>query len=289
MSEILKALSEGTDAAGGFTVPDILAREVLEYVQANAVTVPDMQRVKMTSDTHLLPDLTSGQTAYWPGENTTITGSDVAFGRVTLSAKKVAALTTISTELLEDSAAPIARIITEQMGKDLALAVDTQILGTATSVFSTPLGSTASTANTYSAGTLSWTDLIEGQSLIEQADHPSPNVMYINPVNVKKLKLLTDGSARPIFEEQTWGQPILEPATIGRIMGMNVKATTTLTSSAIVMGVKGRMGYFGDRRSLNMHKDYQIQTDNWIYQSNMRVAFNTKFRGNAHALLFEVS
>ena len=132
MANILKALNETTEASGGFTVPDVLAREVLAYIQASAVTIPDMQKVTMTSDTLLLPKLTSGNTARWVSENTTITGSDAGFGRTTLSAVKVAALSTISSELLEDSiAAPsIARIMTEQMGKDIALAINSEILGT---------------------------------------------------------------------------------------------------------------------------------------------------------------
>ena len=83
MANILKALAEGTEASGGFIVPEELSREILAYIQANAVTIDDMQKVPMGTDELRLPKLTAGSTARWVGENAAITGADVGFGRTT--------------------------------------------------------------------------------------------------------------------------------------------------------------------------------------------------------------
>ncbi|RMF92996.1 MAG: phage major capsid protein [Candidatus Schekmanbacteria bacterium] len=288
MANILKALSEGTDAAGGFIVPEELSKEILAYIQDNAVTLPDLQRVPMGSDELRLPKLVGGSTARWIGESTTITGADITFGRTTMSAKKVAALMTASTELLEDAPQSVAAIISEQMGKDLALAIDGEILGSDTTNFADALGAVGNATNTVSAGTLSWTTLINAQHEILADKHPAPDVMYTHPNNIKTLKLLTDGNARPIFDEATFGSPLLRDGAIGTIAGMAVKPTTQLTASSMIVGVKGRFGYYAVRRNLKFNRFYQIGTDDWVFQANMRVAFAAKYK-DAYCLIHSIA
>lgn len=288
MANILKALSEGTDAAGGFIVPEELSREILALIQANSVTIGDMQTVPMASDELRLPKLTSGATARWIGESTTITGADIAFGRTTMSAKKVAALMTASTELLEDAPVSVATIITEQMGKDLALSIDNEILGTSTAQFADALGNTGNATNTVSSGTLGWETLISAGSMLLEDNQPLPDVMYTHPVNIKSLKLLTDGNARPIFNMETWGSPLLREGIIGTVVGMQVKPTTQLTTSSIIVGVKGKFGYYATRRQLKFNRFYNIGTDDWVFQSNLRVAFAAKYK-DAYCLIRNVS
>ena len=59
---------------------------------------------------------------------------------------------------------------------------------------------------------------------------------------------MTDGNARPIFDQAIYGSPLLRDGVIGTVMGMKVKPTTQLTTSSIICGVSGRMGYYGKRR-----------------------------------------
>lgn len=288
MANILKALSEGTEAAGGFIVPEELSREILAYIQANAVTIPDLQKVPMGSDELRLPKLTGGQTARWIGESTTITGSDIAFGRTTMSAKKVAALTTASTELLEDAPASVAAIVSEQMGKDIALSIDSELLGTSTANFADALGNTGNATNTVSSGSLGWETLVSASNEILADNHPMPDVLYTNPANIKLLQLLTDTSGRPMFNNETFGSPLLREGVIGTVFGMKVKPTTQLTTSSIIVGVKGQFGYYATRRNLKFNRFYNIGTDDWVFQSNLRVAFAAKYK-DAYCLIRDVA
>jgi len=287
MGNILKALGGVTNASGGFTVPEIWSKEILAYVQANSVTIPDMQQVVMTSDLLHLPKVTGGSTARWIAENTVITGADMAFGETQLIPKKVAALMTVSTELLEDSNAAIARVVTEQMGKDLALAVDKEILDGTGGNF-TGLGFTGSTANTQSAGTVSWQGLVSASDKILGANHQYPDRIYVHPTTLGKFRVLTDGSARPMFNQETWGSPLLKEGVIGTMLGCGVKITTQLTSSKLIMGKTGNFGYYANRRALQFNRDYNIDSDNIVLQANMRSAFAVKY-GSSYALWFGIA
>jgi HK97 family phage major capsid protein len=118
--EVIKQMSEGVDADGGYLVPTeflpILIRIVENYgiVRQRATVVP-MSRMEME-----IPALASGVTVYWIGENNPITPTKPGFGQVLLTAKKLAALVPSSSELLEDSAIPIANLLVTLIGEAMA-------------------------------------------------------------------------------------------------------------------------------------------------------------------------
>ncbi|MGH7393941.1 MAG: phage major capsid protein, partial [Candidatus Rokuibacteriota bacterium] len=99
-----RVLSEGTDSAGGFSVPDILMarwidrlRNALVIVRAGAVTVP------LTSDVVKIARLAADPTAAWRAENAAVAESDPTFEAVTFAPKSLDVFTKVSRELLEDS------------------------------------------------------------------------------------------------------------------------------------------------------------------------------------------
>jgi HK97 family phage major capsid protein len=67
----------------------------------------------------------SGVTAYYVGENASITESQKGWDQITLTAKKLACLTRISTELAEDAAINVADDLAREMAYALATAEDT--------------------------------------------------------------------------------------------------------------------------------------------------------------------
>ena len=147
---------------------------------------------------------------------------------------------------------------------------------------------TITITNTVSAGSLTWKSLVSASHEVLADNHPSPDVMYTHPVNIRSLKLLTDGNARPIYNEETFGSPLLREGVIGTVNGMMVKPTTQLTTSSIIVGVKGQFGYYATRRNLQFNRFYQIGTDDWVFQSNLRVAFAAKYK-DAYCLLRSVA
>lgn len=119
-----RVLSEGTDSAGGFSVPEILAGQFIDRVRnamitmrAGAVTVP------MTSDTLHLARLASADAPTWHAENAVITEGNLTLERVTFTARTLPMLIRLSVELSEDSA-NIDAIIEREMSAAIARELD---------------------------------------------------------------------------------------------------------------------------------------------------------------------
>jgi|18_taG_2_1085343.scaffolds.fasta_scaffold04836_6 HK97 family phage major capsid protein len=310
MADIIKALREATDSAGGYLVPDEFAARVLDLIQAKSITLPDLEVVSMGSDVMHIPKATGASTAYWVAETGTITASETAYGRITLTAKKVASLIEASTEVLEDNNVSLANHLTEQMARDLALKIDDGVLN-GTGATASPFeglrytGSftnavwadgTVGTTGTGSA-TISLTPVSKAVDQVIQDNHPSPDISYWAPRTVGSLRLLTDGNARPMFNNETWGSPLLKEGVLGTIYGMKVKSSTQLpinlsygtgsgeTSNAdAIVGVSKQFGLLGNRRQLRFRRDYKIATDIEQFQATQRLAFAVKYP-NAYCVI----
>lgn len=296
MGDITKAVqNETTDANGGYLVPEVFASRVYELMQAKTVVLPEMESVQMTSDTLHLPKTTKGTTAYWVAETGTITGSDVGFGRITLNAKKVAALVEASTELLEDNNVGVANIIVNQMAKDLALKTDDELLNGTGGAFE-GLRYTGSYVNSYSAGAgtssgnINLTAVSKAIDEILTDNHEYPDVGFFHPRTIGSVRILTDGSGRPIFDQVTYGNPLLANGVVGTVWGVGVKSASQLpinlsvgtgagetAATEVIIGKSKMFGIYGKRRELRLKRDYEITKDIEQYQVTVRAGFSVKY------------
>jgi HK97 family phage major capsid protein len=105
---IQKAQGEGVDSAGGFLVPEELMANIIVLREQFGVFRQECQVVPMGSDTLNWPRRTGGLTAYFTGENTSITESQAAWDNINLTAKKLGALTRMSNEISEDAVISVA-------------------------------------------------------------------------------------------------------------------------------------------------------------------------------------
>ena len=99
-----KALAAGDPLAGGTLVPEQFAQDFVELLRPisvvrrmGAVTLP------MPVGSMKIPKITSGMTAYYIGENTNITKTQLATGQIALVARRLAGLTPVSNDLLRYS------------------------------------------------------------------------------------------------------------------------------------------------------------------------------------------
>lgn len=299
MADIWKALNEGTNSDGGAAVPDEFSTRFLELVTAKTVVVPDLDQIQMATDTMYIPKSTSGTTAYIVPELGTITASSQGFDRITLSPKKFASLVEASTELLEDNNVAIATKVTSDMARDLALKIDSEVLNGTTSTGFYGLRYTGSATNSVGAdgvvsSTASGAVSVGAISLaIDQVltdNHNQPDVAYFHSRVIGSLRALTDSTARPIFNAETWGSPLLRDGVVGTVYGAVVKptnllpidislgtASTNKNLSDGIIGVKGMFGYYGMRRNPTFKRDYTIATDREVYQVTVRSAFSVKY------------
>ena len=98
-----KGHTEGVNSAGGFLVPDEFESELITLRESFGVFRRNARVWPMSSDTLRIAKRTTGLTAYFAGEASSGTESTQVFDQVQLVAKKLMALTTVSSELLEDA------------------------------------------------------------------------------------------------------------------------------------------------------------------------------------------
>lgn len=113
---IERAQGELTGPTGGFVVPVETEAAIIDFRNLAGVFRQEARIRPMGSDALNAPRRSGGVTAYFVGENGQITESSVTWDNIAHEAKKLAALSRLSTELVEDSAADIGAWFAEEMG-----------------------------------------------------------------------------------------------------------------------------------------------------------------------------
>ena len=162
--DIKAAATEGTATAGGYLVPDPLARSIIDIREEVGVARRIAKVWPMSSDTDSVPKRTGGLTVYAPGEGNTITTSDKTWGRVNLVATKLAVAHQISNELSEDAIINVADDAVGEMAYALADSEDDMLIngdGTSTYFMKTGLLSAIGSAGVVdaTAGNDTWPEI----------------------------------------------------------------------------------------------------------------------------------
>jgi HK97 family phage major capsid protein len=126
--EHVKALAEGVDADGGYTVPTEFRSELLEDLQDEAVMRPLVRVIPMASDSMEMPELATLPKTSWGSENTSIETTTVAFSQFTLSVNRMDSLLYMSRELNFDSALNMVGLISRLFAEAVAREEDRVIV-----------------------------------------------------------------------------------------------------------------------------------------------------------------
>lgn len=128
---------EGTNARGGFLVPEEYFNEILECVQQYGAFARNARTINMSRLVMNVPTLSSDLTVGLVAEAATKTHSNKEFARTTLTAKACAGITPFSEELLEDSPINLADYFAENYARATAYRVDwTGFMGDGTNDYS---------------------------------------------------------------------------------------------------------------------------------------------------------
>jgi HK97 family phage major capsid protein len=111
----VRVMQGGILSKGGAVVPDEMSQAIIDLREMYGVMRQLLRVVPMNSDTLTVPRRTGGVTAYFVGENTQITESDKSWDDVQLTAKKLAALTRMSTDYAEDAVIDVAEDLSNEM------------------------------------------------------------------------------------------------------------------------------------------------------------------------------
>jgi len=103
-ADVKNALSEGTDSAGGFTVPSATLENFFDKMRSKSRVVQAGARtIKLDTDSTTIARIVSDPTASWHVENASISDSDLTFEGAEFQAKTLVSLVKASRELVQDS------------------------------------------------------------------------------------------------------------------------------------------------------------------------------------------
>jgi HK97 family phage major capsid protein len=264
-----RALAEGTDSAGGFTVPDILMarwidrlRNALVIVRAGAVTVP------LTSDVVKIARLLADPTAAWRSENAAVAESDPTFEAVTFTPRSLDVFTKVSRELLEDSV-NIAEMLEASLVRSFAVEIDRVCLyGTGTAPQPRGLRTTTN-VNEVSQGTngaalTSYDPLINLMELMW-----TDNVTAIGAAIMAPRTLSTIAK----FKEATTNAPLARPSVLADmpfLMTANVPITETQGSASNASSL-----FLGDwpQMMLGFRTEMRVEVARELFRGNYQYGF----------------
>ncbi len=245
-----RAQNEGSNTAGGFLVIPAFEQAIIDLRESYGTFRRHAGVTPMASDTQSQPVRASGLTAYWVNEAAQVTESEKAWGQVTLTAKKLAALSRFSSELNEDAIISIADDLAREMAYAFSLTEDNAgwngdgtsthggILGVRPKIISGAHTASVHTASVATFGTLTKGDL-EGAMGKLPKYVTNPRWYISNPGWVNALMRIATAAGGVTATEMANG--IRTPSYLGYPVETDQTLPKVLTS---LTGVA--MAFFGD-------------------------------------------
>jgi HK97 family phage major capsid protein len=291
---ILNAMTTSVNPSGGFIVPEPLENTIIELREQYGVFRRHANVVGMSDGVMIVPKLAGEHTAYFVGENSTITTSDATLTQVRLEAKKLAAMTVVSSELSEDAVVSVAEMVARSVAQIFAVKEDEcGFLGDGTSTYGGMTGLagglaagskvTATSRQTFSALTLGDFESVIGKAklwagsnpkwFISQAGWAASMQRLANAVGGVTASEVSGGIRKEFLGYEVVITQVLEDALTG---------TTTLP--ACYFGDLSQGAYLGSRRGVSVAVDSSryFENDAIAIRATERFDINVHDRGDAN-------
>ena len=289
-----RALSEGTNTAGGHLVPPEFAARVIRLVEQYGTMPGACERVTLARDVMTIPKRTTGTTAYFVNEGAAVTESDPAWTTVTMNAKKLAVACRLSSEVMEDSASyvNIADAVTQEFATSLALKIDNvgwNGAGTAGDgsingiVPKIDDGNYTASVVTAASGNVSFETLDIEDFLNVIGKLPifarSGAAWYVSPAgyaaSMARLKYASAGSVSDVGGAS--GESFLGyPVRLVHVMDSTLGAGAAGSEVKVLFGNLGLSSIYASRRefSMKLYDQVYATTDQLLMQGTMRFDIN---------------
>ena len=266
--------AENQNATGGFLIPEEMMDSIIDLREQYGVFRANCQIVPMMRDTLNWPRRTGGVTAYFPGEGAAPTQSAATWDSVNLTAKKMAALVLLSTELAEDAIINIADWITQEIAWAFASKEDDcGFSGDGTSTyagmtglankFSGSKGNYTATSH-QTADALTSVDLESMVGLLPQYAIKGGNVkwycsQYFFALLFSRLAAAAGGNTINTLSGEVQYQYLGFPIAISQ----KLPSTTPTGTVALYFGDMAKACAFGERREITIKRsdDRYFDTD----------------------------
>lgn len=285
--------NETTPTDGGYLVPPQFENAVIVYREQVGVARRLARVIQMSSDTWTGMKQTSGTTVYYPGEEGAITASDANFSRYTLTAKKRAILSYVSSELRDDAVVSVMDLLASDMGHQFALKEDQEfVTGDGTSTYGGVTGVRpaviAATASVATAVDDTWGELT-------LADHFSAMSKLSDKYRGLQLSWLVSGPYKwQVMDRLALaqggapssdvinGQPT--PTFLGYpvVVSDRMPTTTAVSTVSALFGAFSNAAILGDRSGISvmLSEHYAFNTDQIAVRATTRYDIHVHEEGD---------
>lgn len=195
--DINNSLSIGTDAEGGYLVPDDFERKLVQGLEEENFFRSLATIIKTSSGDRKIPIVTGKGEAAWIDENGLFPESDDAFGQTSISAYKLATMIKVSDELLNDNAFDLQSYIVQEFARRIATKEEEAFfigngVGKPTGIFN-EIGVTSN------AAAISFDDVMDLFYSLK-APYRKNAKWILNDSTVKAIRKLKDGNGNYIWQ-----------------------------------------------------------------------------------------
>ncbi|GAB5460888.1 phage major capsid protein [Hoeflea alexandrii] len=268
-----RALSEGTNSAGGFTVPDILssqfidaARKAATVFQAGAITVP------LSSDSNAIAKVSTDPVPAWRAENAAIAESDPTFAQVIFTPRSLAVLVKCSRELLMDSL-NMETLLPQVMASAMAVELDrVALFGTGSAPQPKGVVNFSGVQEVaHDAALASYAPLISARTLVKTANHAGVTAYIMHPRDEGVLAGLTATDDQPLLMPPAIANvPMFASTSVPANEGAGTNESTIVTGdfSKLMIGIRHQI---------------QIEVMRELFAANGQIAFIAHLRADVAA------
>jgi len=275
----VRALNIGQDAEGGYLVPDEYHNELVEALSEQNVMRGLARTIQTGSGDRLIPIVVDRGEAQWIGESANYPESDAEFGRATLGAHKLARITRVTEELLNDSMFDIQAFLVDTFRRTFGDAEEKAfIAGTGTGQ---PTGflNDAQTGVTSAVGNAVASDELMDLFHALRVPYRARATWMLHDSTVLAIRKLKDNDGQYIW------QPGLQAGQPDRILGRPVAVSRFMPE----LGTGNKAVAFGDfsyywiadRQSIGIQRLVEL------YAANGQIGFRMFMRTDGKLILPE--
>lgn len=200
--DISNSLSIGTDAEGGYLVPDEFERKLVQGLEEENFFRSLATIIKTSSGDRKIPIVTGKGEAAWIDEKGIFPESDDAFGQTSISAYKLATMIKVSDELLNDNVFDLQSYIVQEFARRIATKEEEAFFigngtGKPTGIFNETGG--AENGVTSATATISFDDVMDLFYSLK-APYRKNAKWILNDSTVKAIRKLKDGNGNYIWQ-----------------------------------------------------------------------------------------
>lgn len=217
------------------------------------------------------PRLTGDVGVSFYNELEPITESDPVMDDFAVPVKKLATLTRVSTEALEDSDPSLAQILVDNITVAMALKADRELL-----VGSDPKGfagimNVAGTQSIAVGGALTWDVLLKATAMLLEADVPPPYAVLLGPRPALALDLL---------KESGTGAYVSAPASVPQILSTShfaVSGGAAPATSAVVFAPRAQMIVLRRGVTVEVDRSREFEIDGVLFRGRHRLGLGVPY------------